>query len=976
MIVTRRTAQADERYGVEVLGGRALVFRVAGNLGRLYAMVKLNNTMAKEPPTLSHLSLAYLEGLYADYFRDPASISPEWQSYFAGWTNGESAAPPPVFRPYSIFNPPTAQLGGGAPSREPEVAGLQERVDALIRSYRSRGHIIAQIDPLRQPKESPPELALAYHGLAEADLDRLFACATLEPNGLLPLREIIERLRNTYCRSIGVQFMHIDDYAIRYWLQERMEQAQNRLGLSRAEQLRILTRLTDAVVFEEFIRKKFIGAKSFSLEGCESLIPLLELAIEHAGKQGVTGIVLGMAHRGRLNVLANILGKSPRAIFREFADTDPKLQLGGGDVKYHLGYSNDWRTAFGQTVHLSLCSNPSHLEFVNPVAAGRVRIRQDCGGDVERNHNLLLLIHGDAAFVGEGVVQETLNLSRLPGYTVGGAVHIVVNNQIGFTTSPNEGRSAMYATSVAKMLPAPIFHVNGEDPEAVAQCVQLALTFRAKFKLDVVIDMYGYRRLGHNESDEPTFTQPLLYRRIAEREPVREGYLEHLLKLGEVTRAEADEIAERRQALLEQNLAESRRLPPPPSDTPLTLGGQIYMGGPEPTEEVATGADRQTLATLLAAQTQLPGDFQPHPKIQKILEARREMAATGLALDWAAAESLAFATLATQGVRVRLSGQDCERGTFSHRHAVLHDFSDGHLYTPLQHLAAKQSPVEFHNSPLSETGVLGFEYGYSLDCPGGLILWEAQFGDFANAAQVIVDQFIISGEKKWGHLSGLVLLLPHGLEGMGPEHSSARLERFLRLAAEDNIQVANPTTPAQYFHLLRRQALRRWRKPLVVMTPKSLLRHPKSVSTLDELATGRFQRIIPDEMPDAVASKINRVLVCSGKIYFELAEQREKLKRADVVIVRVEQLYPLPDNLVQSAVTKYREGTPVFWVQEEPANMGAWYDFRVRYGDRLFGRWPFAVISRPASASPACGSAKAHKREQAALIAQAFGEQL
>lgn len=939
-------------------------------------MVKLNKTMAKEPPTLSHLSLAYLEGLHADYLRNPASISPEWQSYFAGWTNGESAAPSPVFRPYSIFNPPTAQLGGGGPNREPEVAGLQERVDALIRSYRSRGHIIAQIDPLRQPKESPPELALAYHGLTEADLDRQFACATLEPTGLLPLREIIERLRNTYCRSIGVQFMHIDDYAIRYWLQERMEQAQNRLALSRAEQLRILTRLTDAVVFEEFIRKKFIGAKSFSLEGCESLIPLLELAIEHAGKQGVTGIVLGMAHRGRLNVLANILGKSPRAIFREFADTDPKLQLGGGDVKYHLGYSNDWRTASGRTVHLSLCSNPSHLEFVNPVAAGRVRIRQDCGGDVERNQNLLLLIHGDAAFVGEGVVQETLNLSRLPGYTVGGAVHIVVNNQIGFTTSPHEGRSAMYATSVAKMLPAPIFHVNGEDPEAVAQCVQLALTFRAKFKLDVVIDMYGYRRLGHNESDEPTFTQPLLYRRIAERKPVREGYLEHLLKLGEVTRAEADEIAEGRHALLEQNLAESRRLPPAPADSPLALGGQICVGGPEPADEVETGAHRQTLATLLAAQTQMPGDFHPHPKIQKILEARREMAAGGLALDWAAAESLAFATLATQGVRVRLSGQDCGRGTFSHRHAVLHDFQDGHLYTPLQHLAAKQSPVEFHNSPLSETGVLGFEYGYSLDCPGGLILWEAQFGDFANAAQVIVDQFIISGEKKWGHLSGLVLLLPHGLEGMGPEHSSARLERFLRLAAEDNMQVANPTTPAQYFHLLRRQGLRCWRKPLVVMTPKSLLRHPKSVSTLDELATGRFQRIIPDEMPEAVASKINRVLMCSGKIYFELAEQREKLKRADVAIVRVEQLYPLPDKLVQSAIAKYGDGTPVFWVQEEPENMGAWYDFRVRFGDRLFGRWPFAVISRPASASPACGSAKAHRREQAALIAQAFGEQL
>ncbi|HAO78685.1 MAG TPA: 2-oxoglutarate dehydrogenase E1 component [Verrucomicrobia subdivision 3 bacterium] len=935
--------------------------------------------MANGSTTLSHLSLAYLEGLYADYLRDPASAPPEWQRYFAGLTNGEPnggpAVPPMLFRHYSVFNPPPARRANPAQGGESEVADLQERVDSLIRSYRSRGHIIAQIDPLRQPKAEPPELDPAYHGLTAADLDRQFACATMEPDRLLPLREIIERLRSTYCRSIGVQFMHIDDYAMRYWLQERMERTQNRLALSRAEQLRILTRLTDAVVFEEFIRKKFIGAKSFSLEGSESLIPLLDLAIEHAGEQGVTGMVLGMAHRGRLNVLANILGKSPRAIFREFADTDPKLQLGGGDVKYHLGHDHDYVTAVGRTVHLSLCSNPSHLEFVNPVAAGRVRVRQDCGGDTERNQNLLLLIHGDAAFMGEGVVQETLNLSRLPGYTVGGALHIIVNNQIGFTTSPNEGRSSMYATSVAKMLPTPIFHVNGEDPEAVAQCVQLALAFRAKFKLDVVIDMYAYRRLGHNEGDEPTFTQPVLYRRIAERKPVREGYLDYLLKLGEVTQPEADEIAERRHDLLEQNLAESRRTPVQPPDGALTLDGKKYDGGPEPADEIATGVDKQTLAALLDAQTQLPAGFQPHPKIQKILETRREMAAGRHALDWAAAESLAFATLATKGVRVRLSGQDCGRGTFSHRHAVLHDFNDGHLYTPLQHLAAQQSPVEFHNSPLSETGVLGFEYGYSLDCPDGLTLWEAQFGDFVNAAQVIVDQFIISGEKKWGHLSGLVLLLPHGWEGMGPEHSSARLERFLRLAAEDNIQVANPTTPAQYFHLLRRQALRRWRKPLVVMTPKSLLRHPVSVSSLDDLATGRFQRIIP-ETPERAGTAVKRVLLCSGKIYFELAEHREKLKCEDVAIVRVEQLYPLPTELLQSALAPYRDRTPVFWVQEEPENMGAWYNFRVRFGDQLFGRWPFAGISRPASASPACGSANAHRREQADLVAQAFGENL
>jgi 2-oxoglutarate dehydrogenase E1 component len=925
------------------------------------------------------MSLAWVEGLYADYLRDPAAVPPEWRRHFDGLANGDPAekpvSPAPAFPAYSVFNPPATRRATAAPRGEPGMAGLQESVDALIRSYRTRGHIIAKLDPLRQPKDKPRELDPDYHGLTDADLDRPFACATMEPDRLLPLREIIQRLHNTYCRSIGVQFMHIDDYETRRWLQERMERTQNRLALGRNEQLRILTRLTDAVMFEEFIRKKFIGAKSFSLEGCESLIPLLDLAIERAGEMGVTDIVLGMAHRGRLNVLANIIGKSPREIFREFEDADPKRHAGGGDVKYHLGYSNDWVTATGKPVHLSLCFNPSHLEFVNPVAAGRVRARQDDSGDTERTRSLALLIHGDAAFIGEGVVQETLNLSRVPGYSIGGTLHVIVNNQIGFTTPPDEGRSTMYATSVAKMLPAPIFHVNGEDPEAVAQCVLLALEFRAKFKLDVVIDMYGYRRLGHNESDEPTFTQPVLYRRIAERKPVREGYLEHLLKLGEVTRAEADAIAASRQALLEKNLAEARSEPGTQLKFVRSAKWKPYCGGPEPAEEPVTGFDRQKLAELLDAQTRLPADFHPHPKIVRWLETRQKMARGEHALDWAAAESLAFATLALAGMRIRLSGEDCGRGTFSHRHAVLHDYEDGHLYTPLQHLAPGQAPVDIWNSPLSETGVLGFDYGYSLDCPGGLVLWEAQFGDFVNAAQVIVDQFIVSAEKKWDHWSGLVMLLPHGMEGQGPEHSSARPERFLRQAAEENIQVVSPTTPAQYFHLLRRQALWRWRKPLVVLTPKSLLRHPSSVSTLDELAGGQFQRIIPDAAPVAPA-KIQRVLLCSGKIYFELADHREKSGRNDVAILRIEQFYPLKDEVLRAALDQYAEGTPVFWVQEEPENMGAWYYFRVRFGDRLFGRWPFAGVSRAASASPASGSAKAYKREQAAVIAEAFGEKL
>ena len=612
-------------------------------------------------------------------------------------------------------------------------------------------------------------------------MERRFSSETLHRDGPLTLREILDCLRNTYCRSIGVQFMHIDDLSTRRWLQERMEGTENRLKLGRDEQIRILTRLTDAVIFEEFIRKKFIGAKSFSLEGGESLIPLLELAIERGAEEGLDEIVLAMAHRGRLNVLANIIGKSPREIFREFEDSDPELYLGRGDVKYHLGYSNDWRTASGRKVHLSLCFNPSHLEFVNPVAVGRMRAKQDRVGDRERKRGMVLLIHGDASFAGEGGIQETLNLSQLDGYTVGGTLHVIVNNQIGFTTSPSEYRSTPYTTDVAKMLQSPIFHVNGEDPEAVARVVQLSMDFRRTFKRDVVIDMYCYRRLGHNEGDEPTFTQPVLYRAIERRKPVREGYLEHLLALGEVTREEADGIAARRREHLEKELSEARKEEYVPH--PQTLSGvwEGYHGGPERRRDRSRDrSGSRAPSSLLQVQTHLPEGFHSHPKIERGIRLRREMAEGKRPLDWSVAEALAFASLATEGVRVRLTGQDTARGTFSQRHAVLHDFENGQLYVPLQHLSTDQATVEIYNSPLSELAALGFEYGYSLDCPDGLILWEAQFGDFYNAAQVIVDQFIASAEDKWRRLSGLVLLLPHGFEGMGPEHSSARLSASCR----------------------------------------------------------------------------------------------------------------------------------------------------------------------------------------------------
>jgi 2-oxoglutarate dehydrogenase E1 component len=922
-------------------------------------------------------NLAFVEGLYSEYLRDPSSVTQDWQDYFSRIVDGDRGRVTnfaPNFPITSIFNPPV-QLPESSRRAQAEVeaqsTNLQDRVDQLIRAYRICGHMIAQIDPLGLPRPNPVELDPAHYGFTEADMDRRFSVQTVYSGGWLTLREIIERLKNTYCRTIGVEYMHIDDLQVRRWLQERMEETENRLQITRKEQLRILTRLTDAVTFEEFIRKKFIGAKSFSLEGSESLIPLLDLAIERAGEGGVKEIVLGMAHRGRLNVLANIMGKSPSEIFREFADLDSQNYTGRGDVKYHKGYSNDWRTSSRKIVHISLCFNPSHLEFVNPVAVGRLRAKQDRVGDAEQIKGLPILIHGDAAFSGQGVVQETLNLSQLRGYKVGGTLHIVVNNQIGFTTSPSDARSTAYATDVAKMLPIPIFHVNGEDPEAVAQVVKLALDFRFQFKRDVVIDMYGYRRLGHNEADEPSFTQPLLYKAIEKRKPVREGYLDHLLKMGGVTKKDAERIWQSRQEHFEKELSESKSADySPPTPIPRGTWNGFIGGSDAQTPDPDTGYPKEKLSRLLDAQTNFPADFHPHPKIERFVANRKKMATGEVPLDWSAAEALALGSLAVDGTRIRLSGQDVGRGTFSHRHAVLHDYEDGHTYIPLQYLSPKQAPVDIWNSPLSEVGVVGFEYGYSLDYPRGLIAWEAQFGDFANVAQVIIDQFIVSAEDKWKRLSGLVLLLPHGYEGQGPEHSSARLERWLALSAEDNIQVTYPTTPAQYYHLLRRQVLRPFRKPLVVMTPKSLLRHPDVVSPLDEFATGKFQRLIPDDSRLA-PQKITRILLCAGKIYYDLRKQRQEKGREDVAIIRLEQLYPLRRDFLEREIARYPESSPVFWVQEEPENMGAWRFMRVNFGDMMFDR-PFNVISRPTEASPATGSSNSHKKEQEEILRRAL----
>ena len=902
-------------------------------------------------------NLPYLESLFENYRRDPQSVPSEWREFFKESKSGHGRE--------------NGRAEVASPSRiQPAArsANLDEKIHMLIRNFRVRGHKAAAIDPLGSQREVPSDLKLDFYNFAEAELDQLVNQPTLNFGTPLTVREIFERLQNTYSRSIGAQFMHIDDWRAREWLQRRMESTQNRLAISREQQLRILTKLTDAVIFEEFLRKKFLGAKTFSLEGCETLLPLLDLAVERAGAHGVRDIVIGMAHRGRLNVLAHIAGKDPCRIFREFTDVEPELWEGRGDVKYHLGHSGDWTTQTGHKIHVSLCFNPSHLEFINPIALGRTRARQDRCGDRDRRDILTLLIHGDAAFAGEGVVQESLNLSRLPGYSVGGTLHVVLNNQIGFTTQPNEGRSTPYATDIARMIQAPIFHVNGEDPEAVAQAALLAMDYRHEFQGDVFIDMYGYRRWGHNETDEPSFTQPVLYKQIEKRKSVRESYFEHLETLHGITKEEAEKIAQKRKEKLERGLdaAKNNGCAVKPKDKGVW---EDYFGGQEPADDMETGLTPKKISELLRKLSAVPEGFHLHPKLERAMQTRRQMAEGKQPLDWAAAELLALASLAEEKFRIRLTGQDTARGTFSHRHAIFYDYENGNSFSPLQHLSAKQAPVEIVNSPLCETAALGFEYGYSLDWPNGLVIWEAQFGDFVNVAQVILDQFISSAEDKWNRLSGLVMLLPHGFEGMGPEHSSARLERFLALAAEDNIQIAQPTTPAQLFHLLRRQALRKWRKPLVVFTPKSLLRHPKVISPMEEFTHGSYQRILPDNLKSA-----KRVLLCSGKIYYELLAYREAQKCDDVAILRLEQLYPLCDAELEKTLNSFANETPVIWVQEEPRNMGAWRFLHEKFGKHLFGRWPLAVVSRPESASPATGSSGAHKLEQEKIIRRAFGD--
>jgi len=920
-----------------------------------------------DPARLGVLSLPYLENLRSDGGSPRTTLAPP--GYFQARSDGQrsSGPAPPLSLDRSATKSDRSTSAVARPSSDVAV-----RMAGLVDAYRTWGHRAARLDPLGRDREQPKELMLQTHGLSEDDLA---ARCILPGDSLdgLSLKQVIARLQRVYCGTVGVQFTQVDDLAQRRWLRQHWEAAAQDEALDRSTRIRIFNRLTAATAFEHFARKKFVGAKTFSLAGAESLIPLLDQAIERAADAGIAEIVLGMAHRGRLNVQANIFGKPPREIFRELSGDDTFDQRGRGDVRYHLGYSNDWLSQRGDRLHLSMCFNPSHLEFVNPVALGRLRAKQQRFGDRQRRYSMGILIHGDASLAGEGIVQETLNLSRLDGYETGGTLHIVVNNQLGFTTPPDEGRSSYHATDVALGYSIPVFHVNGDDVEAVVRVAGLAMEYRQKFGRDVMIDLLCFRRWGHNEMDEPSFTQPEMYERIEKHPWVREIYLKSLAAAEVLSQQEAQRLNEEHHARLDREyLAAGNTRAVPRTQT---LGGVWvgHRGGTEPVDdEPATGVETERLKELLRKLSDAPDGFRVQRKLQKGIRRRQKMIDEEAPLDWSTCETLALASLVAEDRPIRLSGQDSVRGTFSQRHAVWHDVRDGRRYCPLRQVGGNPEAVEIINSPLCEAGTLGFEYGFSLDYPEALVAWEAQYGDFWNAAQVIFDQFVASAEDKWSRLSGLVMLLPHGFEGQGPEHSSARLERLLLSAAEDNYQIVAPSTPAQYFHVLRRQVLRRWRKPLIVLTPKSLLRHHAVVSQWKELAEGRFVHVLP--ATDQKTGSVRQVVLCWGKMYYDLLRARDERGRDDVALIRLEQFYPFPAQSLQQALQPFCDDIPLIWAQEEPENMGAW-----RYVQSVWRRhfperpWP-KVVARDESASPATGSQRAHKREQVELIARVFDD--
>ncbi len=931
-------------------------------------------------PLIRNADAERLAELYARYSSEPGSVEPEWQAFFGALDQGarqlleglRGGAMPGAPAQASV---PTVQSPTSGDARDAAYDSI--RAVALINAYRTRGHLEANLDPLGlRTVDRHPDLDPASYGFSEADLDRpVFVNGELGLDTATP-REIVRRLRRIYCANAGVEFMHIQDPEQKAWILDTLEAGNARFLLKPEVKRDILVKLTMAEAFERFLHKKFVGTKRFGLDGAESMIPALEAILTNAVDYGVEEVVLGMSHRGRLNVLANVMGKPYEAIFAEFQGLPSTPgDLGSGDVKYHLGTSSD-REVAGRPLHLSLNANPSHLEAVDPVVLGKARAKQAQRGDAERGRVLPLLIHGDAAFTGQGMVPETLDMSHLDGYRIGGTIHVIVNNQIGFTTNPVKARSGPYCSDVAKVLQAPIVHVNGDDPEMVVITAGFAAEFRQKFKNDGVIDLFCYRRYGHNEADEPFFTQPLMYRRIAERPSTREVYARRLIEAGVLETREVEEIARECDAVLSAAFDRAGKQTPNAAEwLEGSWSGLKQMQGYD-ARRGKTAVDLGTLREVGAALTQVPDDFQLHRKIARQLEAKKKNFESGEGIDWGTAEALAFGSLLIEGSPVRLSGQDCCRGTFSHRHAVLVDQGDEQHYVPMNHVREHQERLEAIDSPLSEAAVLGFEFGYSLADPRTLVLWEAQFGDFANSAQVIIDQFIAASESKWLRMSGIVMLLPHGYEGQGPEHSSARLERFLELCAEDNLQVVNCTTPANYFHVLRRQMHRAFRKPLIVMSPKSLLRHKHCVSRLSDMAPGSgFHRVLHCDVLPSEPSEARQLVLCSGKVYYDLVAERAERAANDVHFLRLEQLYPFPEDALAEMMEPYRH-CHLVWCQEEPRNMGAWATagpFVHEVAEQIGCAHPVPrYAGRPTSASPATGSAQVHRTQQAALVDKAL----
>ncbi|GGY53959.1 2-oxoglutarate dehydrogenase subunit E1 [Bacterioplanes sanyensis] len=926
-------------------------------------------------------NVAYVEELFEIYLKDPNEVPEEWRNYFDQLPRVDDNATvdiphKPIREQFLLLskNQHRARPASAA-SVSSEHERKQVQVLQLINAYRGRGHQHAKLDPLGlMQRENVPDLDLGFHGLSAADMDTLFQTGSLFiGNDEAKLKDIVDSLEATYCDSVGAEYMHIVNTAEQRWFQQRLESVRSHPKYGEEVKLHLLERLTAAEGLEKYLGSRYPGVKRFGLEGGESFIPLMDELIQRSGSYGAKEIVIGMAHRGRLNTLINILGKKTSDLFDEF---DGKAEYHShGDVKYHQGFSSNVMTPGGE-VHLALAFNPSHLEIVSPVVEGSVRARQDRREDRQGDKVVPVLIHGDAAFAGQGVVMETFQLSQTRAYKTGGTIHIVINNQVGFTTSKREDvRSTEYCTDVAKIVEAPILHVNGDDPEAVLFVTQLAVDYRNEFKKDVVIDLVCYRRRGHNEADEPSGTQPLMYSKIKTQKTTRDLYANRLIEQGVLDAAKSKELEEDYRTALDNGEHVARALVKEPNEA-LFVDWKPYVGH-KWTADADTSFDLKTLQELSSKLLEVPEGFSVQRQVNKILEDRRKMTAGALPINWGFAETMAYATLIHEGHPVRITGQDVGRGTFSHRHAVLHNQKDGNSYVPLANIADGQARFSLYDSLLSEEAVLGFEYGYATTMPTALVVWEAQFGDFANGAQVVFDQFISSGEHKWGRLCGLTMLLPHGYEGQGPEHSSARLERYLQLCAEHNVQICVPSTPAQVYHMLRRQVIRPLRKPLVVMSPKSLLRHKLATSTLEELAHGKFQTVI-DEIDELDKNKVKRVLMCAGKVYYDLLERRRSEEIDDVAIVRIEQLYPFPAADLTRVLSQYENAEEVFWVQEEPMNMGAWYSSQHhmrRVLSSINDGIHLQYAGRKASASPAAGYMALHLEQQESLIRDALGLQ-